>query len=74
MTGYALGWGSLALINASIANVDGRSPLKYFIGSLFLGPIVTIVLAATRENGTDGTDALRQVDLWRGRKRPAHSS
>ena len=58
-----LGWGSLALINAAIANVDGRSPLKYFIGSWFLGPIVTLVLAGTRAEN----EKLHQVDLWKGR-------
>jgi hypothetical protein len=65
MTNYVLGWGSLALINAAIANADGRSPLKYFLASLLFGPLVTLVLAATREQS--GRD-LRQVDLWKGRK------
>ena len=64
MTGFALGWGSLALINAAIANADGRSPFKYFLGSWFLGPIITIVLASTRE---EKGGELRQVDLWKGR-------
>lgn len=66
MTEYFVGWGSLALINAALANVDRRSPLKYFLGSLFVGPFVTIVLAVTREDQTRG---LRQVDLWKGRDR-----
>jgi len=65
MTGYVLGWGSLALINAALANIDGRSPLKYFLASWFLGPIITIVLAVTKEEGDEG---LRQIDLWKGRK------
>jgi len=60
---YVVGWGTLALINAAIANADGRGPLKYFIGSLLLGPIITIILAATRE---DEEGRLRQVDIWRG--------
>ena len=47
MDEYALGWGSLALVNAALANAAGRGPLKYFLGSLFLGPIITIILAAT---------------------------
>jgi hypothetical protein len=65
MTEYAVGLGGLALINAALANIDGRSPFKYFIGSLFLGPIITIILAATRENEAG---ALKQVDLWKGRR------
>ena len=66
MTEYVVGWGSLALINAALANIDGRSAFKYFLGSLFLGPLVTLLIAATRE--TDAGE-LRQVDLWNGRKK-----
>jgi len=65
MRGFAVGWMGLAFINAALANADGRSPLKYFLASLLLGPLVTILLAATRE--TD-QGALRPVDLWRGRR------
>ena len=61
-TRYVLGWGSLALINAALANIDGRSPLKYFLGSLFVGPIITLILAVTR---ADKGEALRQVDRVR---------
>ena len=65
MTQYFIGWGGLAVINAALANIDRRSPLKYFIGSLFLGPLITVVLAATREDKGEG---LRLVDLWSGRE------
>lgn len=61
---YALGWGTLALLNAALANVDGRAPLTYFVGSLFFGPLMTIVLAVTWET-PEGR--LRPVDLLRGR-------
>ena len=64
MSEYFIGWGGLALINAALAGIDGRGPLKYFMGSLLLGPIITILLAATKE-ADDGR--LRQVDLWKGR-------
>jgi hypothetical protein len=64
MDNFVLGWGSLALINAALANIDGRSPLKYFLGSLFVGPFITILLAVTQEDERGG---LRQLDLWRGR-------
>jgi hypothetical protein len=60
---YFIGWGGLALINAALANLGGRGPLKYFLGSLLFGPLVTLVLASTREM-PDG--ALKEVDLWRG--------
>jgi hypothetical protein len=36
MDTFVVGWGSLALINAALANIDERGPLKYFLGSLFL--------------------------------------
>jgi hypothetical protein len=35
---------------------------KYFLGSWFLGPMITLILAATRE---EKGQALRQVDLWK---------
>jgi hypothetical protein len=38
--------------------------LKYFLGSLLIEPLVTLMLAATRENEAGD---LRQVDLWNGR-------
>ncbi len=66
MHGFVVGWGGLAILNAALANIDGRSPLKYFLASLLLGPIVTLVIAGTYEDGNGG---LRQVDLWRGRRR-----
>jgi hypothetical protein len=65
MAGYFVGWWGIAVINAALANADGRSPLKYFLASLVLGPVVTIVLAATQER----EGQLRQVDLWKGRGR-----
>ena len=64
MSEYFVGWAGLALINAALANLDSRGPLKYFLGSLFLGPIITVVLAGTRENRGG---QLGLVDLWRGR-------
>ena len=66
MNDVVLGWGSLALINAAIANADGRGPLKYFLFSILLGPVVTIILAATYE---DEISHLKWIDLWKGRKK-----
>lgn len=42
---YAVGWGSLALINANLAQLKGRSGLIWFLGSLLGGPIATFLLA-----------------------------
>jgi hypothetical protein len=41
---YAVGWGTLALINAGIAQGKNRSGLAWFLLSLLLGPIATLVL------------------------------
>ena len=69
MDTFFVGWGGLAFINAAFVNIDGRSPLKYFVGSLLIGPLITLMLATTRE-------VLRQIDLWRGRNvaTPPHAS
>jgi hypothetical protein len=38
---YAIGWGTLALINAGLAQGKGRSGLNWFLLSLLLGPFAT---------------------------------
>jgi hypothetical protein len=43
---YAVGWGTLALINAGIAQGKNRSGLNWFLISLLLGPIATFLLVA----------------------------
>jgi hypothetical protein len=39
------GWGSLALINAVLAQGKNRSGLLWFLVSLVLGPLATLFLA-----------------------------
>jgi hypothetical protein len=46
---YAVGWGSLALINAGLAQGKNRSGLNWFLLSLLLGPIATFCLVALSE-------------------------
>lgn len=41
---YAVGWGTLALINAGIAQAKNRSGMAWFLGSLFLGPLATFII------------------------------
>jgi len=43
---YAIGWGTLALINAGIAQGKNRSGFNWFLISIFLGPIATLILVA----------------------------
>ena len=45
-SGYFLGWGSLALINAGLAQGKNRSGLAWFLISVFLGPLATFILVA----------------------------
>jgi hypothetical protein len=42
--GYYVGWGTLALINAGLAQSRGRSGLAWFLGSLLLGPVATFLI------------------------------
>lgn len=41
---YYAGWGTLALINAGLAQSKGRSGLLWFLASLLLGPIATFLV------------------------------
>jgi hypothetical protein len=42
--GYSVGWGTLALINAGLAQAKKRSGLIWFLVSLLLGPIATLLI------------------------------
>jgi hypothetical protein len=44
-TEYFAGWGTLMLINAALARSMGRTGLGWFLLSLFLGPLATLLLA-----------------------------
>lgn len=48
--GYVVGWGTLALINAGLAQGKGRSGLNWFGLSVILGPIATFILGVLYEN------------------------
>ncbi|HST83939.1 MAG TPA: hypothetical protein VLL08_19550 [Kineosporiaceae bacterium] len=41
---YAIGWGTLALLNAGLAQSKNRSGLGWFLISLLLGPIATLLI------------------------------
>lgn len=43
-TSYYVGWGTLALINAGLAQSKNRSGLGWFLLSLFLGPVATFLI------------------------------
>lgn len=48
--GYVAGWGTLALINAGLAQGKNRSGLNWFLLSLLMGPFATFILVALCEN------------------------
>ena len=43
-TSYAVGWGTLAMINAGLAQSKNHSGLLWFLLSLILGPIATFLI------------------------------
>lgn len=44
--GYVVGWGTLSLINAGLAQSKNHSGLIWWFVSLFLGPIATFLIVA----------------------------
>ncbi|WML38158.1 hypothetical protein RCG19_13080 [Neobacillus sp. OS1-2] len=42
--GYYIGWGTLSLINAGLAQGKNRSGFNWFLLSLLLGPLATFIL------------------------------
>jgi len=43
-TSFFVGWGTLSLINAGLAQAKGRSGLVWWIVSLVLGPVATLLI------------------------------
>ncbi|MGD9583578.1 MAG: hypothetical protein AB7V26_07900 [Lysobacterales bacterium] len=43
---FFVGWGTLSLINAGLAQTKNRSGLGWWLGSLLLGPLATLLIVA----------------------------
>lgn len=43
---FFVGWGTLSLINAGLAQTKHRSGLGWWLGSLLLGPLATLLIVA----------------------------
>ncbi len=43
---FFVGWGTLSLINAGLAQSKGRSGLGWWFASLFVGPLATLLIVA----------------------------
>jgi hypothetical protein len=48
-TSYVVGWGTLSLINAGLAQSKNRSGLLWWFASLFFGPLVTLLIVLCPE-------------------------
>lgn len=49
VSGYAVGWFTLSLINAGLAQSKGHGGLIWWLVSLLLGPIATFIIVAFLE-------------------------
>ncbi len=52
--GYAVGWFTLSLINAGLAQSKGHGGLLWWLLSLLLGPIATLVIVAVLDRKLPG--------------------
>ena len=43
-TQFFVGWGTLSLINSGLAQSKNRSGLLWWLASLFLGPLATLLI------------------------------
>ncbi len=43
-TDFFVGWGTLSLINAGLAQAKGRSGLLWWLASIFFGPVATFLI------------------------------
>jgi hypothetical protein len=50
---YFVGWFTLALINAGLAQTKNRSGLLWFLLSLVLGPVATFIVVAVLAGPSD---------------------
>ena len=68
-TEFVVGIGTLALINAGLAQSKNRSGLGWFLGSLFIGPIATLLLVLLgRNEPPSGSEDKRPFNLQDFRK------
>lgn len=51
---WVAGWGTLALINAALAQAKDRSVIGWFLVSLILGPLATLLLILVNDEKKHG--------------------
>ncbi|WP_017793881.1 hypothetical protein [Leucobacter salsicius] len=65
-------WFTLAIINAGLAEQKGRSRLVWFLGSLFIGPLATLLIVVMARPDPDAeatAEDLRRYQAERAAKR-----
>lgn len=53
---FVVGWGTLALINAGLAQGKGRSGFNWFLLSIFLGPVATFLVVVSEPVASSESD------------------
>lgn len=53
-SGFFVGWGTLSLINAGLAQSKGRSGLGWWLGSILVGPLATLLIVVLPPAGRMG--------------------
>jgi len=61
-TDLATWWSSLTLVNAGLAQAKGRSGLRWWAVSLFLGPLATLFIVAWPPLNQHAPQTAGQVD------------
>jgi formate hydrogenlyase subunit 3/multisubunit Na+/H+ antiporter MnhD subunit len=61
---FTVGWGTLTLINAAIAQSKNRSAATWLVASIFLGPVATalLVLLPKYEATPEGLEREKNVE------------
>jgi hypothetical protein len=60
-TDFFVGWGTLSLINAGLAQSKGRSGLLWWVASLFFGPVATFLIVVLDPVGRAAAYAIPPV-------------
>ncbi|WP_042413462.1 hypothetical protein [Streptacidiphilus anmyonensis] len=61
--GYSVGWLTLSLINAGLAQGKGRSGLNWWLLSLVLGPLATLLVVIRPPAETPAVQALMDLAI-----------
>jgi hypothetical protein len=57
---FFVGWGTLSLINAGLAQTKNRSALLWWLASIFLGPLATLLIVVLHPLAPPSVALLRE--------------